>query len=277
MGGGGVKGGDGFILQFNNKNGAHNMIKRIPLIAGNWKMNLNIEQSIALVRAIAEGIKGISGVDVLVAPPFTNLYAVKEAIGSAEIYLAAQNMHWEKEGAFTGEVSPQMLVDAGCSHVILGHSERRSLFKETDEIINSKVKAAFMTGLTPIVCIGETLAERENNKTFDVIRNQLKGSLRFFIEEGSVPKSVILAYEPVWAIGTGRTATPEQAQDVHLFIRSWIKETFNNETSDQIRILYGGSVKPDNAKALMACPDIDGALVGGASLKPESFLGIIRF
>lgn len=253
------------------------MTNRIPIIAGNWKMNLNIEQSVALVRAIAEGIKGISGVDVLVAPPFTNLYAVKQAIGNADILLAAQNMHWEKEGAFTGEVSPQMIIDTGCSHVILGHSERRSLFKENDEIINSKVKSAFLAGLTPIVCIGETLSERENGWTFDVIRNQLKGSLRFFVEEGRLPASMILAYEPVWAIGTGRTATPEQAQEVHLFIRDWIKETFDKDTSDQVRILYGGSVKPDNASALMSRPDIDGALVGGASLKPESFMGIIRF
>lgn len=253
------------------------MNNRMPLIAGNWKMNLDIKQSTALVAAIAEGIKDLSGVEVLVAPPFTNLYAVKQAIGKAEILLAAQNMHWEKEGAFTGEVSAQMLIDTGCSHVILGHSERRSIFKETDEVINSKVKAAFPAGLTPIVCIGETLAERENEKTFVVVGSQLKGSLEFFIEEGSLPKSVILAYEPVWAIGTGRTATPEQAHEVHLFIRNWLKETFGKETSDQIRILYGGSVKPENASALMSCPDIDGALVGGASLKPESFLGIIRF
>lgn len=253
------------------------MTDRTPLIAGNWKMNLNIDQSVALVRAIAEGIKGISGVDVLVAPPFTNLYAVKQAIGDAGILLAGQNMHWEKGGAFTGEVSPQMLVDDGCSHVILGHSERRSLFKETDEMINSKVSAAFQAGLTPIVCIGETLAERENAWTFDVIRNQLKGSLSFLVEDGRMPVSTILAYEPVWAIGTGKTATPDQAQEVHLFIREWVKETFDKETSDQVRILYGGSVKPDNASDLMSCPDIDGALVGGASLKAESFMGIIRF
>ena len=253
------------------------MANRTPLIAGNWKMNLNIDQSTALVKAIAEGMKGLSGVDVLVAPPFTNLYAVRQAIGKAGILLAGQNMCWEKDGAFTGEVSPRMLIDAGCSHVILGHSERRSLFKETDEMINSKVKAAFMTGLAPIVCIGETLAERENGWTFDVIRNQLKGSLKFFIEEGRMPNSTILAYEPVWAIGTGRTATPEQAQEVHLFIRNWVKEVFDKDASDQIRVLYGGSVKPDNASSLMSCPDIDGALVGGASLKADSFMGIIRF
>jgi triosephosphate isomerase (TIM) len=268
----------GSISSCNIKNsGVDKMTKRTPLIAGNWKMNLDTEQSTVLVKAITEGIKGISGVDVLVAPPFTNLYAVRQAIGEAPILLAAQNMHWEKEGAFTGEVSPQMLIDAGCSHVILGHSERRSLFKETDEMINSKVKAAFTVGLTPIVCIGETLAERENDKTFEVIRNQLKGSLKIFIDDGRMPISAILAYEPVWAIGTGRTATPEQAQEVHLFIRKWIKETFDQDTSDRIRILYGGSVKPDNARALMSCPDIDGALVGGASIKADSFLGIIRF
>lgn len=253
------------------------MTDRIPLIAGNWKMNLNIDQSVALVKAIGEGIKDISGIDVLVAPPFTNLYAVKKAIGDAGVLLAGQNMYWEDAGAFTGEVSPQMLVDDGCSHVILGHSERRSLFKETDEMINSKVSAAFQAGLTPIVCIGETLAERENGWTFDVIRNQLKGSLRFLVEEGRMPASTVLAYEPVWAIGTGKTATPDQAQEVHLFIREWVKETFDRETSDQVRILYGGSVKPDNATALMSCPDIDGALVGGASLKAESFMGIIKF
>ena len=253
------------------------MTERIPLIAGNWKMNLSIDQSTALVKAVAEGIKGLSGIDVLVAPPFTSLYAVRQAIGKADILLAAQNMHWENEGAFTGEVSPRMLLEAGCSHVILGHSERRSIFKETDETINSKVKAAFLAGLTPIVCIGETLAERESGRTFDVIGSQLNGSLKFFIEEGRMPETTVLAYEPVWAIGTGRTASPEQAQEVHLFIRNWVKDTFNKETSVRTRILYGGSVKPDNAKALMSCPDIDGALVGGASLKADSFMGIIKF
>jgi triosephosphate isomerase (TIM) len=253
------------------------MTDRIPLIAGNWKMNLSVDQSTALVKAIAIGIKDISGVDVLVAPPFTALYPVRQAIGNAGILLAAQNMHWEKEGAFTGEVSAQMLVEAGCSHVILGHSERRTLFKERDEMINFKVKAAVSAGLKPIVCIGESLEERENEKTFDVIRNQLNGSLKYFIDNGNMPISATLAYEPIWAIGTGRTATPEQAQDVHMFIRNWIKETFGKATSDQIRILYGGSVKPDNSSDLMSRPDIDGALVGGASLKPESFLGIIRF
>jgi triosephosphate isomerase (TIM) len=253
------------------------MTKRTPLIAGNWKMNLNIEQSTALVKAISDAIQNISGVDVLVAPPFTNLMVVKQAMGNSRILMAAQNMHWEKEGAFTGEVSAQMIIETGCTHVILGHSERRSLFKENDEMINTKAKAAVAAGLKPIVCIGETLAERENGWTFDVIRNQLKGSLKNFIEKGALPDSIILAYEPVWAIGTGRTATPEQAQEVHQFIRNWIKETFDNDTSEKIRVLYGGSVKPDNAASLMTMPDIDGALVGGASLKADSFMGIIRF
>jgi triosephosphate isomerase (TIM) len=253
------------------------MTERTPLIAGNWKMNLNAEQSAALVKAIADGIKDVSRVDVLVAPPFTNLYAARQAIGKSLILLAAQNMYWEKDGAYTGEISAQMLLDAGCSHVILGHSERRTLLKETDEMINSKVKAAMLAGLKPIVCIGETLAERENGKTFEVIKNQLKGSLKYFIDEGKFPESATLAYEPVWAIGTGRTATPEQAQEVHQFIRNWIAETFDKDTAGRIRILYGGSVKTDNAKDLMSRPDIDGALVGGASLKADSFLGIIKF
>lgn len=253
------------------------MTARTPLLAGNWKMNLNFDQSTALVKAIAIGIRDLSGVEVLVAPPFTSLHVVRQAIGNSSIYLAAQNMHWEKDGAFTGEVSAQMLIEAGCSHVILGHSERRSLFKERDEMINYKVKSAVSAGLIPIVCVGETLEERENSWTFDVIRNQLSGSLKHFVDEKNLPVSTILAYEPVWAIGTGRTATPEQAQEVHVFIRNWLTETFGKNASDQIRILYGGSVKPDNIKALMSNPDIDGALVGGASLKPESFIGIIKF
>lgn len=253
------------------------MAARTPLLAGNWKMNLNFEQSTALVKAIAIGIRDLSGVEVLVAPPFTSLHVVRQAIGNSGILLAAQNMHWEKDGAFTGEVSAQMLIEAGCSHVILGHSERRSIFKERDEMINYKVKSAVSAGLKPIVCVGETLGERENSWTFDVIRNQLNGSLKHFVDEGSLPASAILAYEPVWAIGTGRTATPEQAQEVHVFIRNWLKETFGRDVSDQVRILYGGSVKPDNITSLMSNPDIDGALVGGASLKPESFMGIIKF
>jgi triosephosphate isomerase len=253
------------------------MIKRAPLIAGNWKMNLGLEEATRLIKGIAEGIKDVEGVDVLVAPPFTGLAAVNEAIGESPISLAAQNMHWEKNGAFTGEISPQMLVEAGCSHVILGHSERRSLFKESNEMINLKVNAAITEGLIPIICIGETLEERDRGNTFEVVNEQLAGSLKTLTDAGEMPNTTILAYEPVWAIGTGRTATPDQAQEVHHFIRGWINEAFDRDTADSTRILYGGSVKPDNAKDLMARPDIDGALVGGASLKVDSFMGIIRF
>ena len=253
------------------------MPERTPLIAGNWKMNLGLEESAGLIRAVSETLRDLEGVDVLVAPPFTSLPAVKKAIGDAGILLAGQNMHWETSGAFTGEISPGMLREAGCSHVILGHSERRSLFKETNEEINLKVGAAIIAGLVPIVCIGETLDEREGGRTFEVVKEQLEGSLKNFLEEKSMPPTTLLAYEPVWAIGTGRTATPEQAQEVHEFIRGWIGQSFDQDTAERVRILYGGSVKPDNAADLMSRPDIDGALVGGASLKADSFIPIIRF
>lgn len=250
---------------------------RTPMIAGNWKMNLGVKESCDLVQAIANGIKDISDVDVLVAPPFINIPAVKDTIGESNILLSAQNMYFEKNGAFTGEISPQMLSESGCTHVILGHSERRSIFLETNELINKKVEAAIEADLIPIICIGETIEEREAGKTFDIIREQLEGSLKVFIGMGDIPASAVLAYEPVWAIGTGLTATPEQAQEVHQVIRHWLKDQFGQESSGKIRILYGGSVKPDNAAELMSMPDIDGALVGGASLKAEPFLGIINF
>jgi triosephosphate isomerase len=250
---------------------------RKPLIAGNWKMNLNRTESVKLVRAIAERTSDQAGTDILVAPPFTALSTVKDAIGSAKIYLGAQNMHWETGGAYTGEVSPAMLVEAGCTHVILGHSERRSLFMETDEMIERKARAAVGMGLIPIICIGETLEEREKGRTFQLIRSQLDQSLKNFREQKAMLPTTILAYEPVWAIGTGRTASPQQAQEVHRFIREWLKEHFGSGTAENIRILYGGSVKPDNTRDLMAMPDIDGALVGGASLKADTFSRIIRF
>ena len=253
------------------------MNDRIPLIAGNWKMNLTLLEAASLVNSIREGIQGLDGVDVLVAPPFTILSAVKAIIGNAKILLAAQNMHWEKSGAYTGEISPSMLLEAGCTHVILGHSERRMHFQETDGMIDMKAHAAVQLGLTPIICIGETLEEREADQTSEVVRQQLEGSLNTFKEEKALPSSTILAYEPVWAIGTGRTATPDQAQEVHQFVREWIAENFSRETADLIRILYGGSVKPDNVKDLMSMTDIDGALVGGASLKGESFIPLIKF
>ena len=251
------------------------MNQRKPFIAGNWKMNLNREESAALVKAVAEQAR--DRVDVLVAPPFTSIAAVREALGRAPIFLAAQNMHWAPQGAYTGEVSPPMLVEAGCTHVILGHSERRSLFCETDEMIDRKAESAVKFGLTPIICIGETLEEREENRTTEVIETQLRGSLKNFREQKMLPPAVLLAYEPVWAIGTGRTAAPEQAQEVHDQIREWLAEQFDRRTAGAIRILYGGSVKPDNIKELMSMPDVDGALVGGASLKASSFVPIIRF
>lgn len=253
------------------------MEARKPLIAGNWKMNLDIKDAVTLVKDIADGLEGVEDVDVLVAPPFTLLSRVREAIGRASIFLAGQNMHWELVGAFTGEISGRMLQQVGCTHVILGHSERRMLFEETSNMVDQKVKTATLLGLIPIVCIGETLQQREDAQTFDVLEGQLNQSLHNFKADELMPPSTILAYEPVWAIGTGKTATPEQAQEVHQFIREWIRRTFSPATAQDVRILYGGSVKPDNAADLMAMPDIDGALVGGASLRAEQFVDIIRY
>lgn len=252
-------------------------MSRIPMIAGNWKMNLNRDESVRLVKAVAGAVGTIEKTDVLVAPPFTALSVVKEAIAQARILLGAQNMHWELEGAYTGEISPPMLKEAGCTHVILGHSERRSIFLETDAMIDMKSKAAVDTGLIPIICVGETLEQREAGKTTEIIQGQLDGSLNHFRESKAMLSTTILAYEPVWAIGTGRTASPQQAQEVHRFIRDWLNIHFGEGLSTSVRILYGGSVKPDNIKELMAMPDIDGALVGGASLKADSFTRIIRF
>jgi triosephosphate isomerase len=253
------------------------MKNRKPLMAANWKMNLSLDEARDLLIRIKKSEIDFNKVDVLVAPPFTTLQLANELLDGTDILVAGQNMHWEEEGALTGEISALMLKEAGCSHVILGHSERRTLFFETSEIINQKVDAAIMAGLIPIVCIGETLKEREEKKTFDIIRAHLNESLKFFCQKKSLPTKLILAYEPVWAIGTGRTATPEQAQEVHLFVRSWLGDNFDHVTGEAIRILYGGSVKQDNIKELMFQQDIDGALIGGASLEPDSFLSIIRF
>lgn len=253
------------------------MPERKIMIAGNWKMNLGPEESRELIQTVVRGAREIKGIEILVAPPFINIPVVREAKEDAEIFIAAQNMHWEKNGAFTGEISAEMLKKAGCTHVILGHSERRALFHESSEMVDRKTVAATDSELIPIVCIGETVKEREDGKTFDIIREQLEGSLKSFKKRRSIPAAAILAYEPVWAIGTGLTASPEQAQEIHRFIRNWLKDEFGQKSADLIRILYGGSVKPDNASDLMAMPDIDGALVGGASLKADSFLGIISF
>jgi triosephosphate isomerase (TIM) len=213
--------------------------------------------------------------DVLVAPPFTALAGVAQVLRGSGIHVAGQTMHFEKEGAFTGEVSPTMLKDAGASHVLLGHSERRQLFGETDEAVGRKVRAAFDHGLIPIPCVGETLAEREAGRIFEVVERQLERALRALTpEEAAI---AVVAYEPVWAIGTGKVATPAQAQEVHAFIRKRVAVTHGDGVAPALRILYGGSVKPDNVDALMAQQDIDGALVGGACLKAESFLRIVRF
>jgi len=253
------------------------MKNRKPLMAANWKMNLSLDDA----RDLLNGIKNVkidyNRVDVLVAPPFTTLQLAHALLAETDILIAGQNMHWESKGAFTGEISPLMLKEAGCGHVILGHSERRTLFFETSETVNQKVDAAIEVGLIPIVCIGETLKQREDKETFDIIRAQLNESLKTSCKKRNLPQSVIIAYEPVWAIGTGRTATPEMAQGLHLFIRRWLIENFGQNTGDTIRILYGGSVKPDNIKELISQPDIDGALIGGASLKVDSFLSIARF
>ncbi|MFZ0451113.1 MAG: triose-phosphate isomerase [Desulfatiglandaceae bacterium] len=253
------------------------MQERKPLIAGNWKMNLGLDDATMLAKSVAEGTGDVESLDILVAPPFTSLAAVRQAIVGARIFLAGQNMHWELKGAFTGEVSGRMLQQSGCTHVILGHSERRTLFGETSGLVDLKAKSAAFLGLIPIICIGETLEERENARTFHVLEQQLSESLHNFKADDLMPMSTILAYEPIWAIGTGKTATPEQAQEVHSFIRAWIEKTFNAPTGQNVRILYGGSVKPGNIAELMAMPDIDGALVGGASLKADQFIDIIRF
>ncbi|MDR3581028.1 MAG: triose-phosphate isomerase [Oryzomonas sp.] len=248
---------------------------RTPVIAGNWKLFKTIGEAIGLVKDLKPLVAGTKGVEIIVAPVFTALGRVADELAGSNILLAAQDCYWEEEGAFTGEVAPGMLKDAGCSHVIIGHSERRQYFGETDVTVNKKVKAAINAGLTAIVCVGETLAEREADKTFAIIETQLWGGL-----EGLAPEAfskVVVAYEPVWAIGTGKTASDTQAQEVHAFIRSLIARCFSQESAAGLRILYGGSVKPDNIKELMAQPDIDGALVGGASLNSASFAAITNF
>jgi triosephosphate isomerase len=253
------------------------MRNRKPLMAANWKMNLSLDEARDLLNGIKSATIDFNRVDVLVAPPFTTLHLAQTILTETDIRIAGQNMHWESGGAFTGEISPLMLKEAGCGYVILGHSERRILFFETSETVNQKVDAAIEAGLIPIVCIGETLKQREDKKTFDIITTQLNESLKTSCKKRNLPQSVIIAYEPVWAIGTGKTATPEMAQEVHLFIRRWLIENFGHNTGETIRILYGGSVKPDNINKLISQPDIDGALIGGASLKADTFLSIIRF
>ncbi|MEZ6110289.1 MAG: triose-phosphate isomerase [Pirellulaceae bacterium] len=248
---------------------------RRTFIAGNWKMNLSRAEGIALVKALAAELGSSSDVEVAVCPPAVYLSAIRETLGeSSAIGLGAQNMYHEGNGAYTGEVSAAMLLDVGCQYVILGHSERRQLLDETNADVSRKTLAALAAGLTPIVCVGETLEERESGKTFDVVRSQTLGSLAGVSNEQA--SRVVIAYEPVWAIGTGKVATPEQAEEVHADLRRLLESRYNADIAGQIRIQYGGSVKPDNAAELLHKPNIDGALVGGASLKSDSFLGIIR-
>lgn len=247
---------------------------RVPLIAGNWKMNLQRSESVALATAISSAA-ALPGVELVICPPHVYLDAIRviPGVGSG-VKLGAQNCWADPNGAYTGETSLAMLQDLGCSHVILGHSERRQLMGETDLMVNRKLKATLAAGLTPIVCVGETLDEREAGDTRIVVRAQMSGSLEG-IPPGEITR-VVIAYEPVWAIGTGRTASPEQAQEVHADLRNWLESGYNQQLGSAVRILYGGSVKPENAAELLGQPDIDGALVGGASLKAEGFLAIAR-
>ncbi|NPA48734.1 MAG: triose-phosphate isomerase [Thermodesulfobacteria bacterium] len=250
-------------------------MKRRPLIAGNWKMHKTIAETLAYIEAFKPLVAGVEDRDIMLAPPFTALDAAQRALEGSRISLGAQNCHWEEEGAFTGEISARMLADIGVTYVILGHSERRHIFGETDEMIRQKVAAVLRHELVPILCIGETLEEREAGKTFSVLERQLKEGLKG-LSAGDL-KDLVIAYEPVWAIGTGKTASPEQAEEAHAFCRRLLAEMFGADFAEKIRILYGGSVKPENIVGLMARPDIDGALVGGASLKPDVFARIVCF
>lgn len=247
---------------------------RKVIIAGNWKLNKTSREALTLVEELKREVVNVEGVDIVVCPPFTALDTVSDSIMDTNIALGAQNIYWQDSGAFTGEVSAPMLKDLSVKYVIIGHSERRQYFGETNETVNKRLKAALAHGLTPIVCVGENLAERESNKTFDIIKNHCEGSLANLTSEEA--KKIVLAYEPVWAIGTGKTATPEQAQEVHAYIRQLLTKLFNSDVAQSIRIQYGGSVTPENIASLIAKPDIDGALVGGASLKAPSFAAIVK-
>ncbi len=246
-----------------------------PLIAGNWKMHTTIDEGAGLVMKLRDLLKGVDTVEIVVAPPFTSLHHLSYLIAESPILLTAQDLFWERSGAFTGEVSAGMLRDVGCTYVITGHSERRRLFFETDDSVNRKVLAALREGLKPIICVGETLEERESGETIDRVKYQVKRALSGV--GAGMMKDVTIAYEPVWAIGTGRTATPEQAEEVHNAIRELLYEMYGLDAVSGLRIIYGGSVKPDNIDSLMAQPNIDGALVGGASLKAEDFARIVKF
>jgi triosephosphate isomerase (TIM) len=248
---------------------------RRPVIAGNWKMYKTQAETRAFFEAFLPLVEASNHCEIVIAPPFTALAAAVEAASRSTIAVAGQDVHWEREGAFTGEISARMLVEVGCRGVIVGHSERRQYFGETDESVRRKAKAALEAGLTPIVCVGETLGEREGNRTQAVLKRQFEGGLAALTPAEF--SRILVAYEPVWAIGTGRTATPEMAAEAHRYLRDLAAARFTPERASALRILYGGSVKPDNIQALMAQAEIDGALVGGASLDPRSFASIVNF
>jgi triosephosphate isomerase (TIM) len=246
---------------------------RTPFIAGNWKMFKTVHEAVVFVKELRGLVKDVTDVDIVVGPPFTALHAVAEAARNSNVAVAAQNLHWEREGAFTGEVSAAMIKEAGAEYVIIGHSERRRLFGETDVIVNRKVTAAIGAGVIPIMCVGETLEERERNETLAILDRQIKDGLDGVI--GDQVAALVVAYEPVWAIGTGRNATAAQAGEAHAHIRTRLRQWFGAEAAEPCRVIYGGSVKPDNISQLIAEPDVDGALVGGASLDLKSFSDIV--
>jgi triosephosphate isomerase len=244
---------------------------RTPVMAGNWKMYKTARQAAETIRSLAELVKGVRGVEIVICPPFTALAAAVEAAKGSPVAIGAQDCYWEKEGAFTGEVAVPMIADLGCSHCIVGHSERRQFFGETDATVDKKVEAVLAHGLNCIACVGESLQERESGQTLAVLERQVRGGLTRHL----ISPRLVIAYEPVWAIGTGKTATPAQAQEAHAFIRDVVGKAANPAAAQAIRILYGGSVKPDNIGMLMAQPDLDGGLVGGASLDAASFAKIV--
>ena len=246
---------------------------RTPLIAGNWKMFKTVAETVKYVKELRGLVKDVADVEIVIAPPFTALHAAAEAARNSNVAIAAQDLHWEREGAFTGEVSAPMLAESGAGLVIIGHSERRTHFGETDATVNRKLAAAFAAGLGPIVCIGETLDQRERGETFDVLDRQIQGGLDGVTRERMA--QLVIAYEPVWAIGTGRNATPEQAAEAHSHIRQRLRHWFGAEAAELCHVIYGGSVKPDNIRDLITQPDVDGALVGGASLDVRSFVEIV--
>jgi triosephosphate isomerase len=248
---------------------------RTPVIAGNWKMYKTADEAASFVREFLPLVSDAGGVEIVLAPPFPSLAVVASLTRGTAVGVASQNIHFADEGAYTGEVSARMIRDAGAAYAIVGHSERRQYFAETDEFVNRKVRAALAEGIVPILCIGETLAERESGKTIEVVERQIRAGLAEV--PASAAGTILVAYEPVWAIGTGKTATPDQAQEVHAFLRGTLKNIWGNEAGDPVRILYGGSVKPENIAELMGRGDIDGALVGGASLKAGPFAKIVKY